>query len=380
MNTRYSVVNFIVASVACCMLIAAVLTGCGGSNNPSGPTGGTATSTITATPSIATGTVDIIGLIINASTNNSLNDLNTTVSVSFTLFGTSTTNTVKAEAGGNNGFAAYGLTPGWYTIKFADSANRYEPLTIIRELTSGTTVKETIALVPIPALVTTASLNFYGKVLESNLDNPVMFGTILVTNTSGIKFETSTLIDGSFSLVGLASGTYELVFKKTGFETASRTLIISDDRIRFGTAEITATGNFVDGANVTRVGYNLGSIKLAPIWTNTGAITGILLNSALTPKVPYVNTKFDLVYDDNPKDAIPPQSIIKNFTTNDLGYFFAKNLPAGWYLVAFPGYTTTAIKDGTGNIVGYNFGAGQLVTNVWLEVKAGSVTPIPEEK
>jgi len=103
----------------------------------------------------------------------------------------------------------------------------------------------------------------------------------------------------------------------------------------------------------------------------------------VVPKVPYANTRFDLVYDDNVKDSIPPASIIKNFTTNDLGYFFAKNLPKGWYLVVSNGYTTAPIFDGSGSIVGYNINppvGGVVVFNVWLEVVAGSVTPIPQEQ
>jgi len=375
---KYSVFKFVLASVACCMIIAAFLTGCGGSNNPAGSSGGTTLPSVV--PVTASGTVTLSGKLIDASTNALVNDSNANITVTVSLIGTSFTTNRAAEQ--NSAFAFFGLPAGNYFIKASDSSGRFETNQIIKELT-GDTVDLALQMVPVRTALSTVSLNFFGKVLESTLKKPVMFSTILVTNSSGISFETSTLFDGSFSLQGLASGTYEISFRKTGFETASRTLTISDDRIRIGTKEITATdiGNFADGANVIRSGYNVGEIVLAPIWLETGAIAGILLNSDLNPKVPYANTRFDLVYDDNPKDGVPPASIIKNFTTNDLGYFFAKNLPRGWYLVVTNGYTTTPIISGT-QIVGYNIippAGGTVVFNVWLEVRPGSVTPIPQE-
>lgn len=375
MKNKFSVLKFVLASVTCCLLLAAILSGCGGSNNPSGPTGGTTNASVT--PTTVTGTVKLNGLLIDASTNTLVTDSQANISITVSLIGTSYSVTRPAE---QNSAFAFDLPAGNYFIKASDANGRYEPTQIIKEL-AGTKIDLTLQMVPVPSAIAPVALNFYGKVIESTLSRPVMFSTIIVTNSSGQSFETSTLYDGSFSLLGLASGTYEISFKKTGFETASRTLVIGEERIRIGTMEITAAniGNFVDGANIPRSGYNVGNIILAPIWVETGAIAGILLNSVPDPKVPYANTKFDLVYDDNPKDAIPPQSIIKNFTTNDLGYFFAKNLPAGWYLVATPGYTTTPIFDGSGSIVGYNFGAGQLVFDVWMNVKVGTVTPIPQE-
>lgn len=379
MKNKFSVLKFVLASVTCCLLLAAILSGCGSSNNPSGPAGGSADTNASVVPTTVTGTVKLNGLLIDSSTNALVADTLANITVTVSLIGTSYSVSKAAEQ--NSAFAFFDLPAGNYFIKAIDANGRYETTQIIKEL-SGTKIDLTLQMVPVPSAVTPVALNFFGKVIESTLSRPVMFSTVIVTNSSGQSFETSTLYDGSFSLLGLASGTYQISFKKTGFETASRTLVIGEERIRIGTSEITAAniGNFIDGANVTRSGYNVGNIILAPIWVETGAIAGILLNSVPDPKVPFANTKFDLVYDDNPKDAIPPQSIIKNFTTNDLGYFFAKNLPAGWYLVATPGYTTTPILDGGGNIVGYNFGAGELVFDVWMNVKVGTVTPIPQEQ
>jgi hypothetical protein len=375
MHKKYGFFGFILASLACCMLIAAFITGCGGSNNPSGPSNGTAISNSATT---ASGTVKLNGLLIDSSTNNLVDDNLALLRVTIILVGTNATYVQNAL--NNSAFTFNDLQAGNYLIRIEDISNpkRFETTQIIKEL-SGEKVDISLRMVPVPSLVVPSNLNFFGKVVEATIANPVSFATIMIKNSSGSSYETSTLATGTFSILGLSSGTYELSFSKSGFETASRTLSIrADGRIILDSKDITAAdiNTFTDGAGVSRTGYDLGEIILAPNWAETGGIAGLLYNTNVLPKVPYINTPFHLVYDSNTQDAVPPASIIKNFYTNDLGYFFAKNLPKGFYLVARPGYTLSPIISG-GNITGYNFAPGDLVFDVWLEVNPGAVTIIP---
>jgi len=39
MKEKYSMFKFVFASLACCLMVVAIITGCGGGNNPAGPTG-----------------------------------------------------------------------------------------------------------------------------------------------------------------------------------------------------------------------------------------------------------------------------------------------------------------------------------------------------
>lgn len=375
---KYSVFKFVLASVACCMIIAAFLTGCGGSNNPAGASGGSTLSN--KLPSTATGTVDLTGFLNNSVSNAPINDADANITVRLKLFGTDSIISSGSEAN-NSVFAAYGLTPGWYIISASDSTGRYQNTQKVVKL-ENPQEQLSLDLIPVPALVTTASLNFFGQIIDSTPRDPVMFATVILKNRSGITVETSTLDDGSFFFLGLASGTYDITISKSSFESTTRVLQILDDGdIYFGPKKITTTGTFKDGANTSRTGYNLGIISLAALWLDTGSIAGILRDAAT--KAPYANQNFDLIYDDNKGDEVPPASIIKSFTTNNSGYFFAKNLPAGWYLVATPGYTKTPVLNALGNTIGFTIdppAGGVVPFEVWLQVSPGNVTPVPDYK
>ncbi|MDN5280811.1 MAG: hypothetical protein PWR01_4776 [Clostridiales bacterium] len=377
---RY-LVKFFYLAVFSCLIVTAFLVGCGGSNNPAGPSGAATSGSVTGVlPTTATGSVTLTGLLINAATGNLIDSSTAKISVKASLIGTTFSRTVYATE--NKAFTVFELPAGNYLIEFSDEAapQEFQKFTLIKEL-SGTKVDLTVQLSP--TTQPPGRVNFFGTVVDAAFAKPIQFVTIKLQSNSGLTVETSTLFDGTFSLLDLASGTYEISFEKSGFEIASKSLILNDTEIRFGTKTLVAADfkNFTDGANVTRSGYDLGSIVLAPRLLETGGISGILLDSL---KNPLANTSLDLVYDSNTGDAVPPASIIPNFKTNDLGYFMAKNLPPGFYLVAYPGYQLFPITDGSGNIVGYSFGQGGavdptvLVTRVWLEVKTGSVTPIPE--
>jgi hypothetical protein len=375
--------NFFYLAIFAGLLTTAFMVGCGGGNNPSGPTVGTADQTTSTgvLPSTATGSITLTGLLINSSTGNLIDDDSATIYVKASLIGTDYTKEIEATK--NQAFSIFDLPAGNYLIEVEDRATTkvFNKTSLIKELTEG---KVSLSIQLSPVVPDPGRINFFGTLVDSSFYKPIQFVTIKVQSNSGLSFETSTLFDGTFSLQDLASGSYKISFEKSGFETASRSLLISEQDIWIGTKKLDIVNdlkNYTDGSNTPQKGYDLGNIILAPKITETGGISGILLDNS---KIPLVNTELDLVYDSNTNDAIPPASIIPSFKTNDLGYFLAKNLPAGWYLVAYPGYQLFPILDASGNTVGYNFGkngspdSSVLVTRVWLEVNPGSVTPIPE--
>ncbi|MEW6713061.1 MAG: carboxypeptidase regulatory-like domain-containing protein [Candidatus Riflebacteria bacterium] len=386
MSFKQNMVKLFFLGIFSGLLLTAFMVGCGGGNNPTGPVGSATNPATTAgvLPTTATGSVNLSGLILNASTGNLIDSTTASIVVKATLIGTSFSKSVLATE--NKAFTIFELPAGNYLVEVYDAAStaQFYKTSLIKEIT-GDKVDLTVQLSPVNPVP--GRISFFGKVLDAAFSDPVQFVTIKVESDSGLTFEVSTLFDGSFSMLDLASGTYNISFTKAGFETASRTLTLINDEIRIGTNKVNLTTdlkNFTDGDNVTRTGYDLGTIFMAPKILETGGISGILLDSS---KVPITGVPLDLVYDNNINDGIPPASIIPNFQTNSLGYFLAKNLPQGFYLVAYPGYVTIPIISPSGSIVGYNFGRPAapntpdstiLVTRVWLEVKSGSITPIPE--
>ena len=67
MKERYSMFKFVFASLACCLLAAAMITGCGGGNNPAGPESG-AVVTDPVTNSLAPGQFNILGKVVSDGT------------------------------------------------------------------------------------------------------------------------------------------------------------------------------------------------------------------------------------------------------------------------------------------------------------------------
>lgn len=404
MSLNRYMVKFFYLAVFSCVLVTAFLVGCGGGNNPSGPTAttttpGTITSTTGTTPAISSTTVNLTGTLSNAFTDGQIEDATAHITVKASLLGTAQVYTYDALAGAQNkAFAFLGLPEGLYRIDVTDANGKFLSEIFFQEVVGANT---NLNLRLSPATVgTITSKNYYGFVKDAAYEKGIQFVTIRVRNNSGSTFETTTLINGFFLMRGLASGTYEISFEKTGFETASRTLVIKDDvESRFGTTQISPITSSVDISTAALSnGLYTGNavdlkqtVYLAPALLGTGGLSGILKeNGVLVPDT----TNLDLIYDLNTQDEIPPAVIIESFNLKN-SYFLAKNLPAGFYMVGkspqnwFP----KPIFDGNGNIKGYNLvdltaynadpnttTPADLVSRVWLEVKVGTVTPIPEEE
>jgi len=387
MKEKYSMFKLVFASLACCLLAVTMITGCGGGNNPSGPSSGTPVAAFDNFPSNATGSVTLNGLLVDLTTQSLINSTDADLYVTIEFIGTTYKKTLQTVE--NRAFTFFDLPEGQYLITVEDKNGVYDNSTpLIQELTGK--INLTIPLSPKAGSATPSSLNFYAKVLDASLRNPIMFATVDVTieNITNLTFQATTLYDGQFSLLGISSGTYTLKIKKDGYVEVSKTLIITD-RIVFGSQEISTTNitNFTDGANNPRQGYNLGEIVLAPQFVNTGGLSGILLDANKQP----ITDKLDLVYIRTRTIPEGPGALIPNVTPNALGYVSFKNLPAGFYMLAYANdfpiappaknWVASAILDADSNISGWGFTpASLLVTRIWLEVIPGSVTPIPEQQ
>jgi len=381
MKEKYSMFKLVFASMAFCLLIVALITGCGGGNNPAGPSVTTPASSFGNVPTYATGSVTLNGLLIDLTTQSLINSPDADIYVTIEFIGTTYTQTKKATE--NRAFTFFDLPEGQYMITVEDKNGVYDNSTpLIQELIGKSAV--TIPLSPKKGTATPSSLNFYAKILDASLRNPIFFATVDVTieNVTDLTFQATSLYDGQFSLLGLASGTYTLKIKKDGYVEVSKTLIVTD-RIIFGSQEISTTNvtNFTDGGNNARKGYDLGEIVLAPQFVNTGGLAGILLDATKTPKAP-ITDKLDLIYLNTRTSAEGPNAIIPNITPNALGYVSFKNLPKGFYVLAYANsWTAVATLDADKNIAGWGFTpASKLATRIWLEVLPGQVTPIPEQE
>lgn len=367
-NNNNGLIRTVLFSCFVLTLVLIIVTGCGGSNNPAGPSDAAGSAA-----AIKSDVAVLDGFIVDAATGDLVDNAQASIQVTAEIFGGSFKETKNAD--NNRVFSFDELSYGYYTITIRDLSGVYLDETIIKEIDQP---REELRIQIEPVTPVEGSrLNFYGKLLEPTHDSPVMFANVKVTSAGGAEFETSTLANGNFSLTNLASGTYDVVFSKTSFETISVRLLIGTDRIRFGTKAInlSKTDIYTDGAGKSFQAYDLGEVILSPQWKETGAIAGVLLDDNNNPYP--TNQVFDLVYSRALNDANPPRSIIKGFQTNDSGYFFAKNLPVGWYLVAFDGYVPEPIFDVDNVVIAYEIATASLAFDVWLEVLPGQVTPVP---
>lgn len=381
MKEKYSMFKLVFASVAFCLLAIALITGCGEGNNPSGPSGSANAAAFDNFPTNASGSITLNGLLLDLTTQTLINSEKADIYVTLEYIGTTYKKTVAAV--GNRAFAFFDLPEGQYMITAEDKGGVYDPSNPVIQEFSGGKVALTIPLSPKSGTTTSTPLNFYAKILDASSGDSVMYATVNVTidNIANLTFQATSLVDGQFSLLGMASGTYSIKIAKDGYVETEKTLIISD-KIMFGPQEISSTSltNFTDGSNNVKQGYNLGEIVISPDYTQTGGLAGILLDASKNP----ITAKLDLIYLKTPRDPVGPATIIPNVVPDSRGYVTFRNLPAGEYLLAYanPGqWVASATYDADRNIAGWGFTTGSnLVTRIWLEVKPKLVTPIPEQE
>lgn len=381
MNSKNSLLRLGIIASMLCLITATFITGCGGSN-PTGATADTAaspssTATSSNLPAQATGTVTIQGSIIDTSTGTSVNNTTAKLIVSAKLIGTDRTTSVAATD--NKAYSIRNLFQGFYLVTISDSAGIYETRSEIVDLTNATTQRFDFSLLPNVIAVAPSSVNFFGKIIDSLNKTPVMAAVLTITNKDTKQsYQASTLVNGEFSFIGISSGTYSILVEKNGFVQTTVEIRLADE-IWFGSKKITAAdfASFVDGGNVTRQGYNLGTVSVAQLWTQTGAFQGILYDPSLAVKTAMSNSTLVLWHDSNPRDQFAPEVMFRWLETNSIGYFSMKNLPAGYYLITRLLDTPSPVFNTSGDIIGYTFATG--VTS-WHQVVPGAVTLIPVQE
>ena len=378
MNSKNSLLRLGIAAMMLCLLAATFITGCGGEN----PTGAAASSTNNSSstaassnlPTQATGTVTIRGSILDTSTGTFVDNKNAKLTVSAKFIGPDRITSVAAT---DNRAYSITLIQGFYLITISDAAGIYETRSEIVDLTNATTQRFDFSLLPKVISVAPSSVNFFGKIIDSLNKTPVMAAVLTITNKDTKQsYQASTLVNGEFSFIGISSGTYSIKVEKNGFVETTVELRLADE-IWFGNKKIAAKDDFKDGDAVTREGYNLGSVSIAQLWTQTGAFQGILYDPLLAVKTPFTNSTLVLWFDSNPRDQYAPEVMFRWLETNSSGYFSMKNLPAGYYLITRLLDTPTAVSNPSGDIIGYSFATG--VTS-WHQVVPGAVTLIPVQE
>ncbi len=380
MNSKNSLLKLVFTSLTCLLVMTACLTGCGGAN-PSGSDTATPVTPPSVLPSLATGTAQLIGSLRDSSTGNLINNANASIVVKAQLIGTSNVETYDASTSNNQAFAFNKLVKGgYYLIIASDTAGIFELKSEIVELNTNTRLDITLTPVSLPAPGT--NLNFFGTVKNALNQAPVMAATIKVVNNASQTYQTTSLLTGQFSIPNLAPGTYIITISKDGFREESRTLVLGN-KILLGQAEITTTGTFTDGTGATFPGYyNLGTLSLAPLWTNTGSLVGVLFKDDGSGGKEYLvttNSFLKLWHDEDPTDKYAPGIIYDWLTTNSSGYFAMNNLPAGYYMISTSANAPIPVtNNNSGDIIGYNITGA--VTKMWMEVIPGSVTLIPVQE
>jgi len=253
MKEKYSMFKFVFASLACCLMVVAIITGCGGGNNPAGPTGteiaadiasGTAT---TATESLIATTYSMTGKVIV--------DENIAVgSITVKLLKQDYVSGVVSDTGktsitlSSGEFSFTNLSTGTYVLKVEENNDYLESskLAIVSPSNSSSVNTGNLQLFSKSAAANLPGLyTMTGKVInDSNAPvsgiNVRLFMQDLTNNTITDTGKTNlSLTSGEFNFNSLAVGMYILKTTATDLYKESSKLVI----ISASTQPIVNSGN-----------------------------------------------------------------------------------------------------------------------------------------
>ncbi len=351
-----------------------ILTGCGG-DNPTSSNSNNASDTNETKASVATGSYHIYG---NVKATDGF-ELAKQSNVATTIKNVATDKIMYTKTG--SAFAFEELVPGYYELTTTDSNNVYETSKIYKVISSNVdnleiSLQEKISPSPI---TTKCYIHLYGRVVDLN-GRPVPFTDVTVNKDTVVKNGTCTDFDkGYFCILSISSGTYDIEFSKESFKKIIKPLVISDTAISCNGIEYTdfsKTTTFKDAADNEHYGYNIGTIVLPPEVKETGALAGVLVNEENNP---LTNQECSLYMSVKNTEITYMPTRVMNFKTDDIGYFYAKNLEGDHYYMVTkknPTITTSTVSSGSGQTTYYEVKSEDSYC-AWLYVENGKLTPIP---
>ncbi len=255
-------------------------------------------------------------------------------------------------------FAFQKVNAGYYEVKAVDSNNIYKTEIIYKKIDSNI---DDLTLTMTPRATEVEDLvvvTLTGKIVDK-FGKDIPFASVTAENTkTGQIVKTSTNPDnGIYEFKEIPAGTYKVTYSKDSFEDDTEDLIITDEN------NINFMNKVVANNTLTNVTLNY---KLA----QTGSIAGVLTGYNPGDKC--------ILYRTTSENAATVPGVVLKFTPQNNGYFFIKNLPTGWYIVAKDGCAAPfAVADTQGNFIGYAFNEGDTYFSSWLQVLTDTTTPVP---
>lgn len=344
MKEKYAMFKFIFASLACCLLAAAMITGCGGSNNPAGVgLAGLTTSTASGTATVNSSSGSIEGRVISLGGGGSVDEIPVILEQNSVVVAQTKTIT-------SGGYYFEKLPYGIYVVRILSSAS-YNPAAAIVNLNSSTVTSPDLQLVSTLSLGDTPTTNITG-VFSAALDGKGLSVAQLQLD-SGYKTVTDAF--GNFTLPNVASGQRKLDITKPGMADYSISFIVkSADAKNVSTVAYNGV-NYVPAAGVV----NLGNIPLNYTLANSSMITGTVMQytkvdgKLTSTKVAVPGFNFEIWM--APDATTVPYTKIGTIVTEADGSYKLENLPPlpRTLLAVASGTAASATYKADGTLVAY---------------------------
>ena len=336
MKEKYGMFKLVFASLMCCLLAAAMITGCGGSNNPAGVgidslTSNAASDTATITTSLGA----IEGRVISLGGGGSVDDIPVILEQN-----SATVAQTKTITSGAYYFEK--IPKGIYVVRIVGTASYTESAAIVN-LTGTTVTAPELQLVSSLKTVDIPTTNIIGT-LTAALDGTGLSVAQLKLDSG---YRTVTNAFGGFTLPNVASGQRSLEVTKPGMSAYTISFIVNSadgnavDKVTYNGAD------YVPAAGIT----NLGIIPLTYNLANSTMITGTLMQYDKLPDGTLTSTKlavpgFNFEIWMVPTSITNPYTKISTVVTEADGSYKVDNLPL------LP-RTLVAVASGTSQVAVY---------------------------
>ncbi|HAE37155.1 MAG TPA: hypothetical protein DCG57_00775 [Candidatus Riflebacteria bacterium] len=340
MKEKYAMFKFIFASLACCLLAAAMITGCGGSNNPAG-TGLTSatTSTTTDTPLIGAITGSITGRIVSLGGGGTVDSIPVVLEQNSAVIATTQTITSGAYYFAN-------VPQGIYVVRIPASTS-YSSSAVLVDLSGTTAAATDLPLISTLSLGDTPRVKIIGTLTAALNGKAEGLSVAQLQLDTGYKTVTNAF--GYFELPNVASGERRLNITKPGMSDYSLSFVVKSLN---GTSVSSVAYNgetFTPVANTTALGIIPLTYELAPSTIITGTVKQYvrnLITGQLTSEKVFVEGfNFDIWI--KPDVITKPYTRVSTIVTENDGTFKIENLP----VYAF---TLMAVASGTSQFAVYD--------------------------